>query len=95
MTDALSNTPPDETGDVVSALARAATSAEPFPERPAVLHLTGWHGKSQHRITVLRETPKRYRVRFHEPLTIRGRLHPKGSEALVPKIAVTFPEASR
>lgn len=56
------------------------------PERPARLHLNGWAGHTTHAVTVLAETPKRYRVRFEED-AYRYR---KGEIRLVPKRSVTF-----
>ncbi len=58
-------------------------------ERPAIMHLESWAGRVRLRVTVIGETPKRYRVRFEEERTFNwcGR---KGETGLVPKYAITF-----
>jgi hypothetical protein len=59
------------------------------PGKPAVVNLDGWAGRTQVRVTVLGETPQRYRVRYEEDAGY-SRGARQGSVKLVPKYAVTF-----
>jgi hypothetical protein len=67
-------------------------SFEP-PPRPALLHLQSRAGHTEHKVSVLGETPKRFRVRFEED--VHFGLGVKGTTRLVPKHAVTFPRVAR
>jgi hypothetical protein len=60
-------------------------------QRVAWLHLDSWAGRSRHRVTVVAETPKRYRVRWDDEPVLRrqrGRIH------TVPRYAVTFEQCT-
>lgn len=58
-------------------------------ERAGVMHLTGWCGNVSHPVTIIGETPKRYRVRLHADMRLPGRRYGKaGDVLLVPKRAV-------
>jgi hypothetical protein len=63
-------------------------------ERPAWLHLIGWHGhtKTEVRIVFNGESAKRYRVRLTERTKLPGRDRwgNVGDIILVPKTAVTL-----
>lgn len=58
-------------------------------ERPATMHLESWAGRVHQRVTVIGETPKRYRVRYESAAVGNwtGRI---GTVGLVPKYAITF-----
>ena len=60
--------------------------------RDGVLKLTGWHGYSEHPITVVSEAAKRYRIRARDSKTVPlpGRVLTGTATALVPKYAVEF-----
>lgn len=64
-------------------------------ERSAHLHLDGWAGRIGVPVVVVGETPKKYRIRLtcwtNLPSRRRGEA---GDVVLVPKHAITFPEAA-
>jgi len=57
-------------------------------ERSGRLWLDSWAGRTSKRVTVIGETPKRYRIRTEEDIPLKG-WH-TGDVRLVPKTAVTF-----
>jgi len=60
-----------------------------YTERPGVLVLTGWHGRSEVPVVVIGDTPKRYRVRLLADTRLPSRRRgTTGDEVLVPKTAV-------
>lgn len=60
-------------------------------ERPAVLRLNTWAGLVSVRVTVIDETPKKYRVRFEEACRLPNGIDAQpGKVRLVPKGAVTM-----
>lgn len=63
--------------------------------RPGTVALETWAGRSLHRVTVLGETPKRYRVRYEEDAPGYAGYRRRGTVHLVPKHAVTFPSEKR
>lgn len=59
--------------------------------RPAALLLDGWAGRERHKVEVIGETPKRYRVRLLADTRLpSNRQHKAGDVVLVPKYAVVF-----
>jgi len=59
--------------------------------RPAIVAMDSWAGRTEEPVTVIGETPKRYRVRFHRRGFVGGnRRHEAGEVGLVPKYAVRF-----
>lgn len=62
-------------------------------ERKATLRTMSWAGTSRWPVVILRETPKRYRVRLLEDTVLPTGPMPAGSVVLVPKGAVDL-EAS-
>ena len=56
------------------------------------LHLDGWQGRSQQRVRVVGETPKRYRITAISETRLGGRWRKlsAGETGLVPKRAITF-----
>lgn len=59
--------------------------------KSAYLATDGWAGRRRHKVFVLDETPKRYRVMLDEKeLRMRSGRRRRGSVFLVPKAAVTF-----
>ena len=52
------------------------------------IHFDGWAGRTKHRVEILKETPKRFRVRMLE----QAYRHSAGSVLLAPKYAVTLEE---
>lgn len=62
---------------------------EHTPPHFGLLCLDGWHGRSEDRVLIVGETPKRYRIRAIEWTRLAGRRSIEvGQEALVPKRAV-------
>lgn len=61
---------------------------------PALIHLDGWAGRTEQAVTVVGETPKRYRVQpvgqERVCLAGRGRSIGPGETALVPKKSVSL-----
>jgi hypothetical protein len=57
-------------------------------EQTAFLHLNSWAGRSKHRVTIIGETPKRYRIRWDDEPALQRWV--TGEVYLVPKYAVTF-----
>jgi hypothetical protein len=57
-------------------------------ERAATLHLNSWAGRSRHRVTVIGETAKRYRIRWDDTPALQR--WQTGQVYLVPKYAITF-----
>jgi hypothetical protein len=55
-----------------------------------LLVISGWHGATAYRVSVIGMTPHRFRIRALEPLRLprRGRTLAIGDVALVPKTAV-------
>lgn len=62
-----------------------AAELAPVP-RPGRLWLESWAGRTSYRVDVIDETPKRYRVRLLEAVTLKG--WAVGDVRLVPKYAV-------
>ena len=64
-------------------------------DQPAQLGLQSWAGLRWYPVTILGETPTKYRVRFDDTLTLPSRkvVYP-GDIALVPKHAVRLPPAA-
>ena len=63
-------------------------------ERPAVVCLDGWSGRVERPVTVVGETPKRYRIRADDGIVkLPGRWLHIGQSTLVPKSAIRFVEA--
>lgn len=60
-------------------------TATPPATRFGWCHFDSWAGKFKIRVEILRETPKRYQVKF---LGSAGKRIPAGSTALAPKHAV-------
>jgi hypothetical protein len=61
----------------------------------ALLRLTGWEGCSESPVSVVGETPKRYRITADQRTKLAGRnrwLAP-GERVLVPKNAIKFTES--
>ncbi len=59
-------------------------------ERNAIRHLNSWAGRSRHRVTVIGETTKHYRIRWEDtPALPRWQT---GQIYLVPKYAITVKE---
>jgi hypothetical protein len=56
--------------------------------KTGVVVLNSWAGTTRHRITILRETPKRFLVRWDETTALR-RFRP-GGEYYVPKRSVVI-----
>lgn len=62
-------------------------------ERPGVLHMDGWAGRVEYPVTIIGETPKRFRVRLLMGTRLPGRREGyPGDVLLVPKSAVTDDE---
>lgn len=60
-------------------------------QRPAVLCMDGWAGRSEQPVVVVGETPKRYRIRATERTRLPGnRWIEAGETTLVPRYAVKF-----
>ena len=60
-------------------------------KRWGVLCLDGWAGRTTQIVEIVRETPKRYRVRAITPLLLPGhRTIARDEETLVPKRAVSL-----
>lgn len=58
---------------------------------PALLCINGWHGRSEHPVEIVKETPKRYLVRgIAEAPLPGGRWLLPGQEVYVPKYAIKF-----
>ena len=58
---------------------------------PAQLGLSGWHGLTWHPVTVIGETPTKYRIRLEEAVRLPGgREKAAQEEVFVPKQAVRF-----
>ena len=62
--------------------------------RDGWVQLDGWGSRTQQRVLVIGETPKRYRIRAITSTRLAGRyrLLGPGHEYLVPKAALTFHE---
>lgn len=60
--------------------------------RIGYLGLDGWAGRREHKVEVIGETPKRYRIRAIERTKLAGRCRwlYAGETALVPKYAIRF-----
>ena len=52
------------------------------------VHLRSWAGVCRHRVRILDETPKRYRVEYENAAALPRRLRERGRVQLVPKHAV-------
>lgn len=64
--------------------------------REALLHLESWSGHRTYVVTVLAETPKRFRIRLEEEVNLPSRAGaPRGFVTLVPRHAITFPPSPR
>jgi len=62
-------------------------------DRTGVLCLDGWAGRVEVPVTIIGETPKRYRVRLGRDCRLPSRREGKAGEVvLVPKYAVTMNE---
>lgn len=60
-------------------------------DTPAQLGLSGWHGLTWHPVTVIGETPTKYRIRLEEAVRLPGGREKAAQEVvLVPKQAVRF-----
>lgn len=61
-------------------------------DRHAYIQLDGWSGRSETRVLVIGETPKRYRIKaiMRTKLAGRDRWLDEGQTTLVPKRAVSF-----
>jgi hypothetical protein len=68
-------------------------AAKIMTERNAILHLDSWAGRSHHRVTVIGETAKRYRIRYEDTPALQR--WQTGGIYLVPKYAITFEEKRR
>lgn len=66
-------------------------NSQVYEPRSAFLNLDTWAGRARVFVTVIAETPKRFRVRCEQRAF---RMHP-GEVRLVPKYAITFVEESR
>jgi DNA-binding NtrC family response regulator len=64
--------------------------AKIMTERNAILHLNSWAGRSRHRVVVIGETAKRYRIRYEDTPALQR--WQTGEVYLVPKYAITFEE---
>lgn len=64
----------------------------PYRERPAVICLGGWSGRTEAAVVVVDETAKRYRIKAIDRTKLAGRDRwiEAGQTALVPKRAVRF-----
>ena len=63
------------------------------PERAGVVALDGWAGRTEVPVTVVGETPTRYRVRRGAAATLPGyRRRVTGDVVLVPRAAVRITE---
>lgn len=62
------------------------------PSREGYIQLDGWGGRTESRVLVIGETPKRYRIQAiaRTKLAGRDRYLNAGGTALVPKRAVSF-----
>jgi hypothetical protein len=63
-------------------------------KRFGILCMEGWEGRTENRVEIIDETPKRYRIRADRRIKLAGRcrwLEP-GDDVLVPKTAVRFEE---
>jgi hypothetical protein len=62
----------------------------------AYLCLDTWAGRREYPVDIVRETPKRYKVRLNGNEVLPGNRVPcKGDEVYVPKYAIKFQETSR
>lgn len=54
--------------------------------------LQSWAGITCHPVTIVGETPKKYRVRLEEETRMpNGKLYKAGDTVLVPKYAIRYP----
>jgi hypothetical protein len=56
-------------------------------QRAGYLWLNSWAGRTKHRVTIIGETPKRYRIRWDDKPALQWTT---GEVRLVPMYAVTF-----
>lgn len=65
--------------------------------RTGYLMLDGWAGRREHKVEVIGETPKRYRIRAVERTKLAGRCRwlYAGETALVPKYAIRLEEVKQ
>lgn len=68
------------------------TDRSSTPERTGYIQLDGWGGRSESKVVVIGETPKRYRIRAiaRTKLAGRDRYLNAGETTLVPKRALSF-----
>jgi hypothetical protein len=61
---------------------------KPSESEQAFVHLNSWAGRTKHSVTILKETPKRYYVRWDDQTSFLGRFE-TGCYYYIPKYAIT------